>query len=146
MRHFCGLHAFQKKKVDQGECIMLSQVTSTRKGLRNQIKTLLWRKPSSSSGSLAASGKESPRPGQGGSVHGGSVHGGTLTAANGAVYGGGTVEGQMRALADLAFMMQVCFTLRRFHQDRHPCSRQQIDAGRLPCESDVKQSKQAVIP
>ncbi len=80
------------------------QVTSTRKGLRNQLKTLLWRKQPGGLGTAA--GKDSPR----GSVHGGSVHGGPVAAAsaNGSAvpYGGGSVEGQMRALADLAFMMQ----------------------------------------
>lgn len=80
------------------------QVTSTRKGLRNQLKTLLWRKQPGALG--AAPGRDSPR----GSVHGGSVHGGSAAAAsaNGSAvpYGGGSVEGQMRALADLAFMMQ----------------------------------------
>ncbi|KAK9916791.1 hypothetical protein WJX75_007099 [Coccomyxa subellipsoidea] len=79
------------------------QVTSTRKGLRNQLKTLLWRKQPG--GPAAAAGRDSPR----GSVHGGSIHGGTAAAsANGAVnaYGVGSVEGQMRALADLAFTMQ----------------------------------------
>ncbi|BDA40386.1 probable trafficking protein particle complex subunit 8 [Coccomyxa sp. Obi] len=80
------------------------QVTSTRKGLRNQLKTLLWRKQPGGLG--AAAGRDSPL----GSVHGGSVHGGSAAAAsaNGSAvpYGGGSVEGQMRALADLAFMMQ----------------------------------------
>ncbi len=76
------------------------QVTSTRKGLRNQLKTLLWRKQPG-----GAAGRDSPM----GSVHGGSVHGGTAASAvNGSVgtYGMGSVEGQMRALADLAFTMQ----------------------------------------
>ncbi len=79
-------------------------MTSTRKGLRNQLKTLLWRKQPGGLG--AAAGRDSPR----GSVHGGSIHGGSAAAAsaNGSAvpYGGGSVEGQMRALADLAFMMQ----------------------------------------
>lgn len=55
-------------------------MTSTRKGIRNQLKTLLFRKSSQ---------PETPRAGQGLSQ-----------------YGPGSVEGQMRLLADLAFMMQ----------------------------------------
>jgi hypothetical protein len=59
----------------------LVQVTAARKGLRNQLKTLLFRK----------SGPETPR---------------ASAAAPAAAYGPSTLEGQMRQLADLAFMMQ----------------------------------------
>ncbi len=78
------------------------QVKSTRKGLTNQLKTLLWRKPSTGS-AVSMPGRDSPLSG---SVHGGSVHGG---AANGGLtaYSGASIESQMRSLADLAFLMQV---------------------------------------
>ena len=83
------------------ECAAL-QVKSTRKGLTNQLKTLLWRKPLTGS-AVSIQGRDSPLSG---SVHGGSVHGG---AANGglAAYSGAPIESQMRSLADLAFLMQV---------------------------------------
>lgn len=76
------------------------QVKSTRKGLTNQLKTLLWRKPSI--GAVSMAGRESSPSG---SIHGGSVHGG----ANGGLtaYSGASIESQMRSLADLAFLMQV---------------------------------------
>ena len=78
------------------------QVKSTRKGLTNQLKTLLWRKSSTGS-AVSVPGRDSPLSG---SVHGGSVHGG---AANGGLtaYSGASIESQMRSLADLAFLMQV---------------------------------------
>jgi len=85
------------------------QVTSTRRGLRNQLKTLLWRKAAPGPGAPPA--RESPRPGYAG---GGGVPGtppgglgalGAAPAAPGA-YSAASVEGQMRALADLAFLMQ----------------------------------------
>lgn len=103
----CGCCTSQTEEEQVWCC---AQVTSTRKGLRNQLKTLLWRKqPGAAAGSAA--GRDSPRGSLAGSMHGGSVHGGSAAAAaaaNGSAgYGGGTVEGQMRALADLAFMMQV---------------------------------------
>ena len=83
------------------------QVKSTRKGLTNQLKTLLWRKPLTGS-AVSIQGRDSPLSG---SVHGGSVHGG---AANGGLtaYSGAPIESQMRSLADLAFLMQVQMTLR----------------------------------
>ncbi len=58
------------------------QVTATRKGVRNQLKNLLWRSKGSAS--------EAPRAG-----------GVDMSL------GGQTVEGQLRSLADLAFLMQV---------------------------------------
>lgn len=86
---------------------------STRRGLRNQLKTLLWRK--ASPGPSAASGRESPRPsGSGGSGSGwatppaggpGAPTGGSVGGPTGP-YSSTSVEGQMRALADLAFLMQ----------------------------------------
>ncbi len=78
------------------------QVKSTRKGLTNQLKTLLWRKPLTGT-AVSIQGRDSPLSG---SVHGGSVHGG---AANGGLtaYSGASIESQMRSLADLAFLMQV---------------------------------------
>ena len=57
----------------------------TRKGLRNQLKSLLFRK-----NSLSADGSHSPSSG-------------------GVQYGYASMEGQMRTLADLAFMLQVNF-------------------------------------
>ncbi|KAK9825400.1 hypothetical protein WJX81_000447 [Elliptochloris bilobata] len=65
------------------------QVTSTRRGLRNQLKTLLWRKASPAPGAQSG-GRESPRP----------------SSSGGSGSGAASVEGQMRALADLAFLMQ----------------------------------------
>ncbi len=88
------------------------QVTSTRRGLRNQLKTLLWRKAAPGPGAPPA--RESPRPGHAGGGGGGGVPGtppgglgapGAAPAAPGA-YSAASVEGQMRALADLAFLMQ----------------------------------------
>ena len=65
----------------------LVQVLSSRKGLRNQLKGLLWRGKSGSGASLAAEPVRVP-------------------SASGASYGAASVEGQMRALADVAFVMQ----------------------------------------
>ena len=88
------------------------QVTSTRRGLRNQLKTLLWRKASPTPG--AQGGRESPRPSSsGGSGSGagwatppsGGSAGGPAANAQGAL-SAASVEGQMRTLADLAFLMQ----------------------------------------
>jgi len=87
-------------------------VTSTRRGLRNQLKTLLWRKAAPGPG--APPGRESPRPGYAGGGGGAGAPGappgglgppGAAPAAPGA-YSAASVEGQMRALADLAFLMQ----------------------------------------
>lgn len=69
------------------------QVTANRKGLRNQLKSLLWRKPGSSSG-----GQD-----------GGSMPS-TPTAAGGgagtpASYAPGSVESAMRQLSDLALQL-----------------------------------------
>ena len=90
------------------------QVTASRKGLRNQLKTLLWRKTATQpggAGGAGGSGRESPMSG---SRHGSSSPGGGLAAAAAAATANGgaagpaaSVEAQMRALADLAFMMQV---------------------------------------
>lgn len=95
------------------------QVTSTRKGLRNQLKTLLWRKTGAAAGGPGGGGtggRDSPQAG--GSRHGHSPRGSFSAAAGGAAVAngsggasgvggvGGSVEAQMRALADLAFMMQ----------------------------------------
>lgn len=79
------------------------QVKSTRKGLTNQLKTLLWRKPSTGGSVVSIHGRESPLSGSihGGSMHGGSVNGGLMANS------GGSIESQMRSLADLAFLMQV---------------------------------------
>ncbi len=62
------------------------QVTVSRRGLRNQLKTFLFRSKSNAS-------SETPRAGA--AASGGSAQ-----------YGAGTTEGQMRQLADLAFVMQ----------------------------------------
>ena len=63
---------------------MSNQVSSTRKGLRNQFKALLGiRKPTAA---------EVQRP----------------VAANGMAYDHDSPEGQLRQLADLAFLLQVC--------------------------------------
>ena len=61
-------------------------MAAARKGLRNQLKTLLWR-TKGSSGSRTLDGP-------------------ALQAAMAPAYGPGTLEGQMRSLADLAFMLQ----------------------------------------
>lgn len=66
------------------------QVLATRKGLRNQLKGLLWRGKSGSGPNLAATAEAPARP----------------PSARGQAYGVASVEGQMRALADVAFMMQ----------------------------------------
>ena len=58
------------------------QVLATRKGVRNQIKNLLWRSKSSA--------PDLPR----------------AAAAAGPAFGAQSVEGQLRQLADLAFLMQ----------------------------------------
>ena len=58
------------------------QVLATRRGVRNQIKNLLWRAKSNAS--------ELPR----------------AAVAQGPPFGAQSVEGQLRALADLAFMLQ----------------------------------------
>jgi len=62
---------------------MALQVTATRKGVRNQLKNLLWRSKSSTSDAPKAAGGVDMS------------------------LGGQTVEGQLRSLADLAFLMQV---------------------------------------
>ena len=62
------------------------QVTVSRRGLRNQLKTFLFRSKSN-----AAS--ETPRAG-------------AAAAGGPSQYGAATTEGQMRQLADLAFVMQ----------------------------------------
>ena len=64
------------------------QVTVSRRGLRNQLKTFLFRQKSNASA-------QTPRAGVGPS--GGDNE-----------YGAKTLEGQMRQLADLAFLMQAC--------------------------------------
>ncbi|DBA74127.1 hypothetical protein WJX77_012500 [Trebouxia sp. C0004] len=62
------------------------QVTVSRRGLRNQLKTFLFRSKSNAS-------SETPRAG-------------AAAAEGSAQYGAATTEGQMRQLADLAFVMQ----------------------------------------
>lgn len=42
------------------KCHMGLQVKSTRKGLTNQLKTLLWRKPSTGGSAVSIHGRESP--------------------------------------------------------------------------------------
>ena len=65
------------------------QVNVSRRGLRNQLKTFLFRSKSNAAA-------ETPRAG-----------GATPSGAGGAnQYGAATTEGQMRQLADLAFVMQ----------------------------------------
>ena len=64
------------------------QVLSTRKGLRNQLNGLLWGGKSGSGAGLAAES---------------SVR---VPSAAGPTYGAASMEGQMRALADVAFIMQ----------------------------------------
>ena len=68
------------------QCLL--QVTVSRRGLRNQLKTFLFRSKSNA-------GAETPRGGATPSGAGGSNQ-----------YGAATTEGQMRQLADLAFVMQ----------------------------------------
>ena len=67
------------------------QVASSRRGLKNQLKTLLWRSKSSAAAreQEARDGSQTPR---------GAVAGQPYAAAS--------MEGQLRQLADLAFMMQ----------------------------------------
>ena len=67
------------------------QVVSSRRGLKNQLKTLLWRSKSSAATreQEARDGSQTPR---------GAVVGQPYAAAS--------MEGQLRQLADLAFMMQ----------------------------------------
>ena len=65
---------------------MARQVAAARTGLRNQLKGLLWR----SKGSSGSRNLDGP----------------ALQAAMTPAYGPGTLEGQMRSLADLAFMLQ----------------------------------------
>lgn len=62
------------------------QVTVSRRGLRNQLKTFLFRQKSNASA-------QTPRAGPSGGDN---------------EYGAKTLEGQMRQLADLAFLMQAC--------------------------------------
>lgn len=64
------------------------QVTVSRRGLRNQLKTFLFRSKSNAAA-------ETPRGGATPSGAGASNQ-----------YGAATTEGQMRQLADLAFVMQ----------------------------------------
>jgi hypothetical protein len=64
--------------------VVASQVTATRKGVRNQLKNLLWRSKSSASELPKATGS------------------GLVDMS----LGGQTAEGQLRSLADLAFLMQ----------------------------------------
>ena len=72
------------------------QVSTTRKGLRNQLKSLLWRK----SGGSSASGTL----GDGGAGSAGAA------TQSGAGYHYSSVESQMRQLADLALMLGDCET------------------------------------
>ena len=67
---------------------MSVQVTVSRRGLRNQLKTFLFRSKSNAAA-------DTPRAGATPSGAGGSNQ-----------YGAATTEGQMRQLADLAFVMQ----------------------------------------
>ena len=83
-------------------------MTANRKGLKNQLKSLLWRKGTSSSSSGAAVlGQESPAtPGTplssaGGSDSGDAAIGTPLTAS----YAAGSVERAMRQLGDLALLL-----------------------------------------
>ena len=66
-------------------------MVSSRRGLKNQLKTLLWRSKSSAATREreARDGSQTPR---------GAVVGQPYAAAS--------MEGQLRQLADLAFMMQ----------------------------------------
>ncbi len=61
-------------------------MTVSRRGLRNQLKTFLFRSKSNAS-------SETPRAG-------------AAAAGGSSQYGAATTEGQMRQLADLAFVMQ----------------------------------------
>ena len=72
------------------------QVTANRKGLRNQLKSLLWRKGASSS-----SGQDSPQTPATPSAAGAAAGGG----AAGAACASGSVESHMRQLSDLALML-----------------------------------------
>lgn len=67
---------------------MLEQVLATRKGLRNQLRGLLWRGKSGAGSGLAT--EPAPR----------------MPSASGPSYGAASIEGQTRALADVAFVMQ----------------------------------------
>ena len=70
----------------------MAQVAAARKGLRNQLKNMLWRtKGASGSGGAA------------------------LQAAAAQPCGPGTLEGSMRSLADLAFMLQACPAVSETH-------------------------------
>ncbi|KAK9805365.1 hypothetical protein WJX73_007226 [Symbiochloris irregularis] len=77
------------------------QVLVSRKGLRNQLKSL-WRGKSASSTSLAnnSNNHTAPAPETPGRT------GPTPTAAGGQAYSTGSMEFQMRMLADVAFLMQ----------------------------------------
>ena len=71
----------------------------SRKGLRNQLKSL-WRGKSASSTQLATSNNHSaPLPETPGRT-------GPTTTAGGQAYSTGSMEFQMRMLADVAFLMQ----------------------------------------
>lgn len=70
--------------------VMSVQVTVSRRGLRNQLKTFLFRSKSNASAETPRAGATPSGGGAGGSNQ----------------YGAATTEGQMRQLADLAFVMQ----------------------------------------
>lgn len=83
-----------------------SQVTSTRKGLRNQLKSLLWRKSSSSS-FLPSAATDSPSATAPATPSSATAAG--AAGAHPALHGGyaaSSVEGEMRALSDLALMLR----------------------------------------
>lgn len=96
------------------------QVAATRKGLRNQLRSLLWRKGSGTFGAAATSAVgsllEPPSPGpQGqqpaaGAATGAAAGSGGAAAVPGTAYPYTSVEAQMRQLADLALMLGDCET------------------------------------
>ncbi|KAL4458148.1 hypothetical protein ABPG75_013013 [Micractinium tetrahymenae] len=84
------------------------QVTANRRGLKNQLKSLLWRKGGGSSGSSSATAAASGPGSSGGQDSPRSMPGtpsATAVAAASASYAAGSVESHMRQLSDLALML-----------------------------------------
>ncbi|PRW18320.1 trafficking particle complex subunit 8 [Chlorella sorokiniana] len=76
-----------------------AQVTANRKGLKNQLKSLLWRKAGS-----AAGGSDSPATSAPSTPSAAATAGGSGAAAP-ASYASGSVEAAMRQLSDLALAL-----------------------------------------
>ena len=79
------------------DLLFLSQVLASRKGIRNQLKGLLWRGRSGSASTLANSTANAPP------VPDSSQR---SAPAAGQAYSTGSIEFQMRMLADVAFLIQ----------------------------------------